>query len=313
MMKRGMLLSLIGLAASACVGSGEIAAHTGISCSARLAAPSEVRAVMFRAADGRAIPGEIFYPANPGRYPLVGFSHGAFSAPDRYHAMLLPLAAAGYIIIAPMHRDSEEARVGKVSQEEVWQTRVEDLALALSAPAEARQVLIDQGISVDDSRIFAMGHSFGALIAQLAGGAVARSPDGKLADSSISGLDGVIAWSPPGAMPNVVAPADWAGVSVPSMALTGTSDVLAGFVDDWTWHKQSFTSMPGGSKSLWIGEGVDHYFGGSFGREKPADENSRQMFARALAQVVAFLDRAADRREPCDAGPEIVGESLEHG
>lgn len=313
MVRRGGLTVLMCLLASACIGSGSMGQRAEISCSARLSGQSEVRAVVLHATDGRAIPAEIFYPMHPGAYPLIGFSHGAFSAPNRYNAMLLPLAAAGFVIIAPMHRDSEEARVGKVSQEEVWQTRVADLTLALSAPAESRDLLADKGISVDHTHVFAMGHSFGALMAQLAGGAVAQSPDGKVTNSPISGLDGVIAWSPPGPMPNVIAPADWAGVSVPSLTITGTADVLAGFVDDWTWHKQSYFNMPVGSKSLWFGEGVDHYFGGSFGREKAADENSRKMFARALAQVLAFLDRAAGRTKPCELGPAIAGESLEQG
>ncbi|MEM8724685.1 MAG: hypothetical protein AAGE86_04095, partial [Pseudomonadota bacterium] len=84
---------------------------------------------------GRQIPTMVLHPEEPGTYPLIVFSHGAFAAPDRYLKMLGPLSAAGNIVIAPMHVDSEEfERAQRPGAAETWQTRNEDVKLALSLP-----------------------------------------------------------------------------------------------------------------------------------------------------------------------------------
>lgn len=84
------------------------AAFAKVPCENLAMTDSRVEKLTIKAADNRAIPLEILYPATPGKYPLVVFSHGAFASPDRYHALLKPIAAAGYIILAPRHLDSED-------------------------------------------------------------------------------------------------------------------------------------------------------------------------------------------------------------
>lgn len=247
------------------------------------------------AADGRAVPATIIAPTKPGRYPVIAFSHGAYAAPSRYRAMLDPIAAAGYVIVAPMHVDSELMPHDKPpSQQFVWQSRNQDMAIALAAsPAYA-----------DPKRRAAMGHSYGALIAQVAAGAVpSNAPEKpKLPPQTL------VAWSPPGPFAGLIETKGWSSIATPSLTITGTSDIMPPFVDHWELHRTAHDSTPKGKRWLWVGTGINHYFGGMFGREKPASPDERRLFGRAIATTIAFLDKSLKRSRTCPAGKTISGE-----
>lgn len=250
------------------------------------------------APNGRAVPMTIIAPTRRGRYPLIAFSHGNFAAPSRYRAMLDPIAAAGYVIVAPMHVDSELMPHDKPpSQATVWQTRNEDLALALGAtPANA-----------DRRRRGVMGHSYGALNAQVAAGAVpANPPPGRQTLPQT-----LVAWSPPGPFPGLIEPDGWSSITTPSLTITGTADIMPGFIDTWELHRAAHDQTPKGKRWLWVGNGINHYFGGMFGREKPASADDQRLFGRAVATTIAFLDKSFNRRRACPAGNPIAGELLE--
>ncbi|WP_432199902.1 alpha/beta hydrolase family protein [Erythrobacter sp. W53] len=261
---------------------------------------------------GREVPLTVFHPDAPGEYPLIVFSHGAFAAPDRYGNMLGPLAAAGHIVIAPMHVDSEEFDSSQPpSAAQTWQTRNADMALSLGVPRSLIEALQSKGLNIDQSQVIAMGHSYGALMAQLAGGARAIEDDGSKPDRREASVDAVIAWSPPGIIPGRMAPESWRALAVPSLTITGTADVLPGFIDNWEDHKASYDHAPGGSATLWVGEGVDHYFGGLFGREKPADPASQRLFQQALQRALAFAQDNTGAIDRCTPSAIIEGESIE--
>lgn len=239
----------------------------------------------------RTVETEIFLPAQPGSYPLIAFSHGAFASPDRYHALLRPIAEAGYIIVAPMHMDAEKLALDpKPSRARVWMTRSEDLAASLEPSVELRAELAEAGFSIDDQRVAVVGHSYGALIAQFAAGAIATDPDGVTRNKRINSVDALVAFSPPGPIPNAISAEGWSSISVPSLTLTGTADVFPGFVDDWRDHMASHDATPKGDRWLWVGEGVDHYFGGSFGRLKPVSAADVELLNNAIESTVYFLD-----------------------
>ena len=60
-----------------------------------------------------------------------------------------------------------------------------------------------------------------------------------------------------------------------------------------------------------MGAGINRYFGGMFGREKPASADDQRLFARAVATTIAFLDRSLGRGRACPAGAPTAGEMLE--
>jgi dienelactone hydrolase len=254
--------------------------------------------IAMTAPGGRTVPVTIIGPIKPGRYPLIAFSHGAYAAPSRYRAMLDPIAAAGYVIVAPMHVDSELMPHDKPpSQQFVWQSRNEDMALALAAtPA-----------NINPKRRAAMGHSYGALIAQVAAGAIpVNAPERpRLLPQTL------VAWSPPGPSPILIEAKGWSSISTPSLTITGTSDILPPFIDHWELHRAAHDNTPKGKRWLWVGAGINHYFGGMFGRVKEADPASKRLFDRAITTVIAFLGKSFGRSNGCNLGSAISGEMLD--
>lgn len=259
-------------------------------------------------ATGRSVPFEIIYPGVAAEYPLIVFSHGAFASPDRYYALLKPIAAAGYVVVAPMHIDSEDwNRTETPSRAQVWESRGEDMNLALSTNPSLKELVGKQGVKIDYGNIAALGHSYGALIAQVSGGAQAIAP------TPLSGnqyVKAVVAFSPPGISPGLIDKNGWSRLSLPSLTITGTADILPGFIDDWELHKHSYDYAPVGRRWLWVGEGVDHYFGGMIGRERSASRTSQLLFERAVATSIDFLDEALKQKPPSRLGLSISGETL---
>ena len=250
------------------------------------------------ASGGRSVPVTIIGPTKKGRYPLIAFSHGNFSAPSRYRAMLDPIAAAGYVVVAPMHVDSElMPRDKSPSQQFVWQTRNEDVALVLATSPP----------NGDPKRRAAMGHSYGALNAQVAAGAIPTSA----VPTFQKRLQAMVAWSPPGPLPGLIEAKGWSALNTPSLTITGTADILPGFIDNWDVHRVAHDNTPVGKRWLWVGKGINHYFGGMFGREKAASAEDRRLFDRAITTTIAFLDKSLHRREPCPAGTASASETLE--
>ncbi|MEP3050998.1 MAG: hypothetical protein ABJP48_07830 [Erythrobacter sp.] len=286
------------------------ATRAAVSCATRLAGQSQEFTLTLETVSGRQVPVTIFAPVQSGNYPLIAFSHGAFAAPDRYRAMLAPIAAAGFVVIAPMHIDSEDfGNEAAPSQAEVWRTRNLDLALALARPQAVIDELSSRELELDPERTVALGHSYGALIAHLAAGAQAIEGVGEAADRRNAAVDVAVGWSPPGPRAGLIEPEGWSSLAVPTLTITGTKDVFPGFVDDWRVHTTSYDNTPSGLGALWVGEDVDHYFGGVFGREKPVDAASQRLFNRALATSLEFMERGLNTAHRCMLDGPITGET----
>ncbi|MDG2527501.1 alpha/beta hydrolase [Caulobacter endophyticus] len=209
-------------------------------------------------------------PAGPPR-AAVSFSHGAFSAPGKYAALLDGWAAAGLLVAAPMHVDStDHPQREAYDQGAVWRTRLEDQAATLDW-------LAGQG----NLSLAAAGHSFGALLALAAGGAGVLAPPG--ASTLDPRVKAVVALSPPPATPPLIAAEGFASTAAPLLVQTGDADVLPGFVDDWRMRLIAFEAPPPGDRHALVLAGVDHYFGGLICRpELPGPAQ-----AEGLAQAVA--------------------------
>ena len=314
------ILALVALGLTSCAGTSTDHASNASqetvkpskSCAARLAGNSVEITFVVETDSGREVPLTVFMPEKAGVYPVAAFSHGAYASPTRYRKMLAPLAGAGYIIIAPMHVDSEEFGSQETPSRAVtWTTRNEDFALALTPPAVLLESLAASGYSVDTGKTAALGHSYGALIAHLAGGAIANEPDGSVMSHRNDQVDLVVGWSPPGPFPGMMEAEGWSTLAKPTLTITGTNDILPGFIDDWRDHAAAYDFGPLGYRALWVGDGIDHYFGGMFGREKPADENSIKLFQRALEVSLNFMDRKIGKDSACTLEPSFAGEQYQ--
>ena len=98
-------------------------------------------------------------PAPAGGWPLVLYSHGAFSQADSAMHLVRALNAAGYIVAAPDYPLSSRAAHTKIkggdTTDVVEQTR--DVRFVID------QLLADKALSIDAGRIATLGHSLGAV------------------------------------------------------------------------------------------------------------------------------------------------------
>ncbi|WP_404367332.1 hypothetical protein AB5I39_12595 [Sphingomonas sp. MMS24-J45] len=187
------------------------------------------------------------------------FSTGHGSWPERYERLAALLVANGFAVLAPLHVDSmqypDRAKFGMMNG---FLERFADLR-ATSGYADGHFAGLP---------IIAVGHSFGSLVSMCLGGALPYM--GKLRNPAVKA---VLCFSSPGKIPNLVQPTAYAGLAVPTMLVTGTKDLVTGWVTDPADHLFPIESAPAGDKfGLVIGDG-DHGLvanAAAFARAEPA-------------------------------------------
>lgn len=248
--------------------------------------------------------------------PVLLFSHGAGLAPARYDRLMADWAAQGYIVLAPLHADAPEHPDHKTTDRmRTWLPRLADMRALLAGLADIEAAT---GVRLDRTRVAAAGHSYGALVAQALGGAVTTEPggNGQPVSAREAKVLAVVAFSPPGPLPGFVTAEGWRQIAVPMMVQTGTRDVLPMIAPKWEDHVVSFTAAPAGGKLLFVGQGVDHYFGNIFGRTEFPGPPATEAYGAAVATSIAFLDAHVrgdvaarawlDRREPTRRWPGTI-------
>lgn len=234
-------------------------------------------------------------PIREGRYPLLLFSHGFASDIDQYDALLRHWASHGYISIAVRHPDAG----GTINA--IWASlRLGNEALVARRVQQLRAVLdhlpsIDRAEPgllqrIDESRIAAAGHSFGAFSAQQLGGAAAVIPEsGVRIEGRDPRIQAVVALSPPGEMFDIINEQSWLQMDTPMLATTGTWDVDGRFVTQWRQHALSFETAPPGDKHLLVVEGADHYLGRLICRTNRDAPPQRDALRMVQVASTAFL------------------------
>lgn len=285
--------ALSGLAAL-CGGPALAAPPGAFSAALRTATSGRFRFenATLEAPDGRSVAVRLARPARARRgMGFIAFSHGANSAGTLYDAMIGPLAAAGYLVAAPTHVDSEaNPNRSRFDPAAVQATRLADMALVFDglAPLAAAAGLAPG--QVDPARTVAAGHSYGALVAQQLGGAEVRRPGAAPFRPRDPRAKAILAVSPPGPVPGFLDPAIWDGLDAPMLVTTGTADTLPNFRADWRLVLASFERGRRGESFAAIAPDVDHYFGGAIGRlTLPGPRQQAQLDATNAAAIL-FLD-----------------------
>lgn len=218
----------------------------------------------------RLTPVRAVYPIAPGAYPLVLFSHGAFSAGDMYDDLLCAWAKHGYAVFAPTHIDSTKRGTERYDQRATakWPTRVRELVTLLDRAERGDLDLPGFEGELDTKRVAAIGHSLGALVMMaLSGLSTVDAESDTRIEHRDPRVDVFVSLAGPGELPFVPADA-WAQLTLPGLVLTGTKDVAMGDTGrSWTWRRQSFDLAPPGDKYLLVIDGGDHYLGGQVGRD----------------------------------------------
>lgn len=205
---------------------------------------------------------------------VVLFSHGAGNSPAGYGALFDAWAKAGFLVVAPLHVDSQQhPKRAEHTLQSAFPLRMADLTAAAAWASEAAKGL----------PIAAAGHSYGALTAAIRGGALETIVHGR--DPAVKA---VVCFSTPGVIPGLIRPDAYAALTPPLFLATGDQDLVPGVVADWHDHLRPFETSPAGEKYAWIGKGVDHKFGGAFA----AGEGPQAAAFRDAASTSAVFLRA---------------------
>lgn len=238
--------------------------------------------VSFTTDSGRTVSTRLLTPDGCQACPLIIFSHGANAAFDRYDSLLLPIAKKGYRIAAPNHTDSEDHPSRAEYTRADWlPTRLEDYNV-IAAQYETNYRI-------------AAGHSFGAMVAQIAGGA--KMSSGAKTDSAYA-PNVVLAYSPPGPIPGYIGSESWSQITVPSLVTTGTKDVVPMMAEEWELHLVSYESTPSGMSYALIYNDMDHYMNGAYGRETAISSVERtQALEHMINASVFYLSKLRETGE----------------
>ena len=225
--------------------------------------PQIIRA---QATDARQVEIRVFAPVRP--KGVLVFGHGASGSPDRYAALFARLNSAGYAVMAPVHVDSpQNPDHANYNLQTAFMERIADVRATARSAAERFP-----GIPVA-----AAGHSYGALFAQMQGGALRYISDARAPE-----VRAVVSFSSPGIIPGLVQPAAaFTTLTVPSLTVTGTADVVPGFVSNWEDHLVAYRGAPAGGRYAFVLPGGEHglIVGGA-----------SEQFERTVAVTILFLD-----------------------
>lgn len=203
---------------------------------------------------GRELRISVFRPAEPARGVLF-LSHGAGGSPDLMRPLIDRLLGGGFAVVAPLHRDSMTYSPDERDDlQTAFGTRIADLQ-ATSTVAERMFPGLPYG---------AVGYSYGSLTALIGGGALKN-----MVGARVPAMKAVASFSSPGLIPGVVTDEGLRSVAVPTLMVTGTKDVVPGFIPDPAQHIHYFENEPAGNRYLAVANGASHEF--VYGREHGYD------------------------------------------
>ena len=219
----------------------------------------------------------IYSPVEPGPYPVIVFCAGSSGDNDTFRLTSNYLASHGYVVV-----HNSYTRQRGLGNEQLTRNRVLDVELVLDALDGS---LLPLEGKIDKSKIGAMGHSSGAYITQLIGGAVV-SWDGKQESFRDPRIDAILMYSGQGSGQQGLTRASWQQLTTPMMAMTGSSDRGA-FSQAPSWRREPFELSRGpGKYLLWYDRGHHGSFSGKFARNRA----TRAIFEHAQETTLAFFN-----------------------
>lgn len=204
-------------------------------------APETVETVDLTVSAARATRMTVWRPARPKGVVLFSTGHGSW--PERYAALAALLVGEGFAVLAPLHVDSVHyPDRDRFTLQQSFPERLADMRAASAWGASTWPGL----------PVLAVGHSFGTLTALCMGGALGGM--GPFRDRAVRG---VLGFSTPGKIPGLIGADAYATVAVPVMIVTGSADVVPGFVTDPADHLFPADTVKAGSYALVVDK-ADH-------------------------------------------------------
>jgi predicted dienelactone hydrolase len=213
----------------------------------------------------------IFYPNEPGPYPVIVFSHGAGGSESCCEALTRHWATYGYVTFQPTHDDStverrsageEDTRFLKAVRETLkkpalWESRPQDISFVLDSLPRFEKRFPPLAGKMDAQHIGVGGHSMGAFTADAIAGALVDLPGHPATNFGDARVKAVLLLSPQGPGEFGLTDHSWDRLTLPLLSMTGSLDLGAGNQGP-DWKKIPFErSQPGGKYHVFI-QGANH-------------------------------------------------------
>ena len=213
----------------------------------------------------------IFYPSDPGKHPVIVFSHGAGGSQNCCDALTRHWASYGYVTLQPTHDDSAIQRRNSgeenirfvqavrdaLKKPALWESRPQDISFVLDSLPELQKRVPALAGELDADRIGVGGHSMGAFTAGAIAGALVDLPGRPASKFADPRAKAVLLLSPQGPGEFGLTDHSWDRISLPLLSMTGSLDSGAGRQGP-QWKKIPFErSQPGDKYHLFI-DGANH-------------------------------------------------------
>lgn len=246
------------------------------------------------------LPLRVAFPAEPGAYPVIVFSHGNGSSKDLYSVYADHWVSHGYVVIQPTHMDSKSlgGSMRNMNYEKmaaISDSRRRDMRYIVDSLERLDKQVVGLAGKMDMQRLVVAGHSMGAATAMRLAGLVLVDPPNETAiDYRDDRFSALLLVSDPGN--NRLIPENpWRGVPVPTFIATGSND-FGGMPGR---SRQSFAAaakFPNGAVMsdtpnhyLFV-DGMDHYLGGLICKDDVPGPHDHDALRIVSGVSTAFLD-----------------------
>jgi len=213
----------------------------------------------------------VFYPAEPGKYPVIIFSHGAGGSQTCCESLTQHWASYGYITIQPTHRDSaiqrrnggeedihfQRAVRDALQKPALWASRPADISFVIDSLTALQSRILGLQGKIDTEHIGVAGHSMGSYTAEAIAGAridLPGHPGTTFADPRVKA---VLCLSPQGPGQFGLTEHSFDAISLPYLGVTGSLDSLGPMASP-AWHKIPFDRSVEGDKFHVFIKGANH-------------------------------------------------------
>lgn len=253
------------------------------------------------------------YPDAEGPFPVIVFSHGFGAGKDAFGPISQHWASHGYVCVHPQHADARtgtkaadanseksdkdtlrhrlgQGGLGGLNSPGKLAERVADVTAVLDALDQIENDIPALKGQLDRKRIGVGGHSFGACVSMLVGGATVEV-GGKAKSFADPRVKCVLPISAAGSGEYGLTKDSWKDFGLPVLYITGTKDIRPGH--EAGWRKEPFDGSPAGDKFYLSIEGANHVsFGGgpSGSRLRALGGRMEQFTPLVKTSTLAFWD-----------------------
>ena len=212
----------------------------------------------------------IFYPHEPGPYPVIIFSAGEDASLSCCDALTRHWASYGYVTLQPTDGDSAQPRHAGAGEKSsalkamrealgepaVWQNGPLDISFVLDSLSALQNRIPALGGKIDAEHIGVGGHSMGAFTAEALAGALVDLPGRPAVSFLDRRVKAVLLLSPLGPGEFGLNSHSWEHVSLPFLSMTGSRDMGIERQSP-EWREIPFErSLPGDKYQIFI-QGAD--------------------------------------------------------